>query len=214
MSGSTKKVISLIQMCMLYGLLLWFGPEALRAMPNLYVLVGVGTIAILYQPGFSALESGPSQDRGTAAQVLWTIQGTQLLAHLEAVFVRFPSSFEWTAFAWSGLVVMVAGLLVRTWSVIHLGAAFTWHIDPDAADEVITTGPFAVVRHPSYAGAFFLYVGAVVFLQAWWTLQLALIGIPIAFARRIRWEEEALLERFGDRYAEYSRRVGAVFPKL
>ena len=160
MTASTKKVISLIQMGMLYGLLLWFGPEALRTMLNLYVLVGVGTIAILYQPGFSALESGPSQDRGTAAQILWTIQGTQLLAHLEAVFVRFPSSFEWTALAWFGLVVMVAGLLLRTWSVIHLGAAFTWHIDPDAADEVISTGPFAVVRHPSYVGAFFLYVNA------------------------------------------------------
>ena len=213
MSAVAKKLISLFQMCMLYGLLLWFGPEALRTMPNLYVLVGVGAIAILYQPGFSALESGPSKDRGTAAQILWTIQGTQLLAHLEAVFLRFPASFEWTALAWGGLVVMVGGLAIRTWSVIHLGAAFTWHIDPDAADEVITTGPFSLVRHPSYVGAFCLYVGAVGFLQAWWTLPIALIAIPIAFARRIRWEEEALLERFGDRYAEYSRRVGAVFPK-
>ena len=199
---------------MLYGLLLWFGPEALRTMPNLYVLVGVGALAILYQPGFSALESGPSKDRGTAAQILWTIQGTQLLAHLEAVFLRFPASFEWTALAWGGLVVMVGGLAIRTWSVIHLGAAFTWHIDPDAADEVITTGPFSLVRHPSYVGAFCLYVGAVGFLQAWWTLPLALIVIPIAFARRIRWEEQALVAQFEEDYMRYKNRVGGVVPKL
>jgi len=210
----SKKLLSNIQMALFYGVLLWFGPEGIHRLPNLYILWAIGAIAIIYQPGFSSLETGPPEDRGTARQILWTIQGVQLLGHFESVFVRFPESFEWTVLAWGGLAMAGFGLAVRTWAVVHLGNAFTWHIDPDAADEVITTGPFAMVRHPSYVGAFFIYVGAVCFLQAWWTLPCALVLIPIAFARRIRFEERALSERFGSGYAEYCRQVGAVIPKL
>lgn len=210
----SKKLLANVQVALFYGLLFWFGPEGIHRLPNLYILWAFGVVAVLCQPGFSSLEAGPSSDRGTAAQILWTIQGVQLLSHVESVFVRFPESFEWTAAAWVGLVLAGFGLAIRTWAVVHLGSAFTWHIDPDAASEVITTGPFAMVRHPSYVGAFFLYVGAVCFLQAWWTLPCALILIPVAFARRIRFEEEALSARFGSDYAEYCRQVGAVIPKL
>ena len=209
-----QKLLSIIQLVLFYGVLLWVGPEAVHRVPNLYVLLSVGVVAIIYQPGFSSFEGGPDKDRGTASQILWTIQGVQLLAHMESVFIRFPFSFEWTALLWVGLGFMIFGLALRTWAVIHLGAAFTWHIDPNAADKVVSTGPFAVVRHPSYVGAFFLYVGAVCFLQAWWTLPLALVAIPMAFARRIRWEEQALVQQFGDAYVHYKSQVGGVIPKL
>ena len=109
---------------------------------------------------------------------------------------------------------MLMGLAIRTWAVVHLGAAFTWHVESEAADTVINTGPFGVVRHPSYVGAFFLYVGSVCFLQAWWTLPLALVALPLAFSRRIRVEEAALTEKFGDAYTAYKAQVGGVFPKF
>lgn len=209
-----QKAVTIVQLVLFYGLLLWFGAPEIRTQPNLYALFVLGVIAILYQPAFSSFEAGPSEDRGTARQILWTIQAIQGLAHVEAVFWRYPQSFEWTTFAWIGLGCAATGLALRTWAVVHLGAAFTWHIATDRAATLITSGPFSLVRHPSYVGAFLLYAGSVVFLQAWFTLLPALLLMPMAFARRIRWEEEALTNRFGASYETYKGRVGGWFPRV
>ena len=209
-----RKAAAIAQIALFYALIFYFGPSEIRTAPNLYILCVVGVLAIIYQPGFSVFDGGSQKDCGTALQILWTIQITQFLGHVEAVFWRYPESFQWTLIAWIGLVSTLAGLGLRTWAVLHLGKAFTWHINPDAADQLITNGPFAVFRHPSYVGAFFLYMGAIVFLQAYATLIVALIAIPMAFVRRIKLEEEALEAKFGSAYTQYKSRVGAVLPRL
>ncbi len=209
-----KKLAVLLQLAGFYALLLVFGPDGIHRSPTLYVLFGMGAIAVFYQPSFSAFDTGSSQDAGTATQILWSIQSTQILGHLEAVFWRYPSGFEWEVWTWTGLGVAGVGLALRSWSVIHLGKAFTWHIDPDQADQLIQTGPFARLRHPSYTGAFLFYGGVLFVLQAWFALALAMVLMPLAFRRRIRLEEAALTKRFPDAYPSYRKQVGAVIPKV
>ncbi len=209
-----KKLFTIGQLLGFYALLLYFGPDGIHRSPTLYVLFVMGVVAVVYQPSFSAFEGGSEQDAGTASQILWSIQITQTLGHLEGVFWRYPGGFDWNGLTAVACCLAVAGLALRTWSVVHLGKAFTWHIDPDQADQLIETGPFARLRHPSYTGAFLFYGGVLFLLQAWVSLGLALVAMPLAFRRRIRLEEAALTARFPEAYPGYKARVGAVVPKL
>ena len=197
-----------------YALFMYLGDETLWHSSKFYILWVVGIFALIYQPGFQSMDKGTPEDKGTARQILWSIQITQILGVVEAVFYRFPESFTWPAWAWLGLALTLVGLCVRSWAVIHLGKAFTWHIDPDQADSVIRTGPYSIVRHPSYTGAFLLYTGSLVFLGAWFSLPFCMVGMYLAFARRIRHEEIALEDKFGESYAQYRKEVGAIIPGI
>ncbi len=71
--------------------------------------------------------------------------------------------------------------------------------------EVISTGPYAVVRHPMYTGTLVLWLATPVALGSWWALLPALAFIPI-LVLRIRNEEEVLVRELKG-YEEYRRRV-------
>jgi protein-S-isoprenylcysteine O-methyltransferase len=208
------KVVNSVLLAGFYAGIMALGDPALWTSPKLYILWVVGVLALIYQPAFEKLDRGSTQDRGTAMQILWTIQLTQIAGILEAVFLRYPESFSWGPWAWAGLGILLAGLALRSWSVIHLGKAFTWHIDPGQAETLITSGPYSVVRHPSYTGAYLLYTGTLVFVGAWFALPACMVGMVFAFVRRIRHEEAALEAKFGTVYADYRKGVGAVVPWL
>jgi protein-S-isoprenylcysteine O-methyltransferase Ste14 len=70
---------------------------------------------------------------------------------------------------------------------------------------VISTGPYAVVRHPMYAAALLLVVGTPLALGSWWGLLAALLLVPALIWRLV--DEEAFLKRNLPGYAEYARRV-------
>lgn len=81
-----------------------------------------------------------------------------------------------------------------------------------ADHQLVTSGPFAYVRHPMYLGFWMAALGGL--LLYWtWTMVLFLLGAPI-FGRRARREEEALTATFGAEYEAYRRRVPAFFPRL
>jgi len=209
-----KKLLSIVQLAVFYLAIFYFGAPELWSLPHFYILFLVGCLALIFQPGFHAFESGASTDRGTAAQILWSVQLTQVAAVMEAVFFRFPDSFVWDSITSIGLISMLLGLCLRTFAVLHLGKAFTWHIDPEKATSLITDGPYRLCRHPSYVGAFLLYTGAVVFLHAQYALIASLVVLPMAFLRRMKWEEVELSKHFGEEYDEYCRRVGRISPFL
>jgi protein-S-isoprenylcysteine O-methyltransferase Ste14 len=71
--------------------------------------------------------------------------------------------------------------------------------------KAIDTGPYALVRHPMYASAVFLFVGIPLLLGSWWGLALAVIPI-LAIAWRAVHEEFALSAELGG-YREYAARV-------
>jgi protein-S-isoprenylcysteine O-methyltransferase len=138
---------------------------------------------------------------------------TQLGAVVEAVYVR-KGAFGFDAVVAVALAAMVAGLLLRSWAVIVLGRYFTWHVTVQDGQSVIRHGPYRMIRHPSYTGAFLTYVAAPLFLHAWLAAAVAAIALPAAFLRRIRHEEALLVDTFGDEYRRYQREVGALVPRV
>ena len=107
---------------------------------------------------------------------------------------------------WLGVAVMTAGAAVVAWGVRSLGRNLTPGTEPLPGAELITTGAYAHVRHPIYAGGVLLLAG---YTLAWsnWTLGLVVGVIALQyFQAKARAEERWLVERF-PAYKAYMRHV-------
>lgn len=82
------------------------------------------------------------------------------------------------------------------------------------ADRLVTTGAYAICRHPLYSQWILLVLPAVALLLDSW-LVLGASGVMYAITRAaVRREERYLEDRFGDEYRDYKQRVNAIFPTL
>jgi protein-S-isoprenylcysteine O-methyltransferase Ste14 len=113
-----------------------------------------------------------------------------------------------------GLVILVAGLVLRGWSIMTLGDYFTGRVMVSADQPVITAGPYRVLRHPSYTG-FLLACAGVGLAAANWVALAVMVGLPLAaFFWRIHAEETALLAALGERYRAYAAQHKRLVPFL
>jgi protein-S-isoprenylcysteine O-methyltransferase len=187
-------------------------PPALR-LPQLWMMVGVGILANILQPAYKAFEgSRTHEDRGTAAQILWTVYLTQAAALLELI-LRRRVALPLDATTWTALTAMIIGLGLRTWAVLWLGPWFTWNIERQPGQQLISLGPYRLIRHPSYTGALITFVASCMLLHSWVVAVLAFVALTLAFLRRIR-NEEALLVRTLPGYDSYMSHTGKLFPRI
>lgn len=209
-----KVITALLASSVIYLLVAVGNPSALRH-PQLWILFILGLTVSVFQPTYKPIdESAPQHDRGTAAQIVWSVYLTQILGVAEAVYYRYPASFHWDLLAAVALVVALAGMGLRIWAVRTLGRYFTWFITVYEDHKVIRSGPFRLVRHPAYLGAFFLFVGTLVFLHAWVGAALSAVFQLWAYVRRIRHEEKLMIEEMGEDYVAYTREVKALVPLI
>jgi len=187
-------------------------PPALH-LPQLWMVVGVSILANVLQPAYRPFE-GPRtpEDRGTAAQILWTVYITQTAALVELV-LRRRVALPLDLTTWVGFSAMIGGLALRTWAVAVLGQWFTWNVTVQAGQELITRGPYRLIRHPSYTGALVTFVASCALLRSWVVATLAAMALTVAFLRRIRCEE-ALLVRTLPGYDAYVARTGRLLPRV
>lgn len=118
-----------------------------------------------------------------------------------ALNVAFPAAFAVGGppplLAWVSVVVLAVGVVVWAWSVVLI-------LRDVPRGRLITSGPFAVVRHPLYTGVALLVLPWAGFLLNTWLG--AVLGIVLFAGARMfeGGEERALASRFGsdwDRYA-------------
>jgi protein-S-isoprenylcysteine O-methyltransferase Ste14 len=80
--------------------------------------------------------------------------------------------------------------------------------------ELVTAGPYSIVRNPIYLAMFGMLVATGLEISRWQALLAAIIVFLIGTGIRIRTEEELLREAFGAKFDDYARRVPAFFPRL
>ena len=84
-------------------------------------------------------------------------------------------------------------------------AAAVVKVQAERGHHVVSTGPYAIVRHPMYSGAVLFLIGAALLLGSWWGVLIAPL-FAVLFAVRTRIEERALLAGLPG-YADYAARV-------
>jgi protein-S-isoprenylcysteine O-methyltransferase Ste14 len=137
----------------------------------------------------------------------------ECLAIFVAFFCRLPADPppEWWRIACSALCVPFAVVLAWT-SVRHLGRQFRVHAGLYEDHQLVTSGPYAFVRHPIYTSLLAMLVSTLFLLTPWqWavpSLALFIIGTEI----RVYTEDGLLASRFGERFTEYRKRVPAYLP--
>ena len=78
-------------------------------------------------------------------------------------------------------------------------------VQRERGHQVISTGPYAFVRHPMYSGAIFYFVGTALLLGSWYAVAIAIVLVAL-FGLRAVWEEQTLIGELPG-YAEYAQRV-------
>lgn len=78
-------------------------------------------------------------------------------------------------------------------------------VDAERGHKVISTGPYAWVRHPMYGGAILYFIGAPLLLGSWYALAIGIAMIGVLALRAV-WEEQMLIAELPG-YAEYAQRV-------
>ncbi|MGH8233794.1 MAG: methyltransferase family protein [Rhodanobacteraceae bacterium] len=119
-------------------------------------------------------------------------------------------SYSWGLY-YTGLALVAIGLAFTVWARVHLGRNWSGTITVKEQHELITCGPYRLVRHPIYTGMLLAFLGTAIAQDQWRSL-LALVIVWLALWRKWRVEERFMQETFGDKYAGYCRRVPAVIP--
>jgi protein-S-isoprenylcysteine O-methyltransferase Ste14 len=112
----------------------------------------------------------------------------------------------------TGLIIIWLGLVIRVRSVIVLGRSFRTTVEVDAAQPVVSRGPYRWVRHPSYTGLLLIAVGYGLAFGTWPGLVLCLVLPGVAILRRIGVEETELTRVLGDPYRDYRDHTKRLIP--
>ena len=112
---------------------------------------------------------------------------------------------------WAGAALTAAGLAFTIWARLNIGKNWSAIVTIKQDHELITSGPYRIVRHPIYTGLLLGFAGSAL-ARCSWAGVLALAIACAALWRKLRLEERGLRGHFGDRYAAYSRRVAALIP--
>ena len=115
------------------------------------------------------------------------------------------------AIAWTGVVLCIGGLAFCVWARVTLGRNWSGVVTFKGGHELITRGPYAIVRHPIYTGILIMLIGTIIVLGR----VAGIIGLPLVFWSfwiKLRYEEQLMLEKFPDQYAAYQQRTRRIIP--
>jgi protein-S-isoprenylcysteine O-methyltransferase Ste14 len=115
---------------------------------------------------------------------------------------------------WLSVGIALLGFALLQWAQTTLGK--NWSDTPRMIKEqsLITSGPYQFIRHPIYT-AFLLILGSTLFISSNWLIGIAWIGMTVLeVASRIGFEENLMLEYFGDQYRVYMKRTGRLLPRM
>ncbi|KAG5921912.1 hypothetical protein E4U42_005671, partial [Claviceps africana] len=137
-----------------------------------------------------------------------------LVTHTLLLPVRPRPTLTTTVSVLLGLVMVLAGQLVRSAAMLHAGTSFNHTVQTRraASHTLVTTGVYALVRHPSYFGFFYWGLGTQLVLGNTLCFLAYAFVLWRFFRSRVRVEEERLVDFFGDEYRRYRASVGTMIP--
>jgi protein-S-isoprenylcysteine O-methyltransferase Ste14 len=127
---------------------------------------------------------------------------------LRVLLIPLPPWLRWAGFA-LGLV----SLAWWTWTQAALGTQWSAQLQLREEHHLITTGPFARVRHPLYTAMLGIAIAFALVTAHWVFVAFGILSIAGLFSRVPR-EEQMMLEEFGPEYVAYMQRTGRFFPRV
>jgi protein-S-isoprenylcysteine O-methyltransferase Ste14 len=189
--------------------------------------IGLTTLILVLVPWvvFGAVlvfrkESPQAQETRRAPAATWGIALQSLSFALVWILPRplwwpYPPSTAGEIVLGAAAVVLAYG---SSWLAVQavrdLGKQWTYRARVIEGHELVTLGPYSLVRNPIYLGMFGAILSVGLAFSRWWTSLAAVVVFLIGNRIRIQAEEKLLRETFGAQFDDYARRVPAFFPRL
>jgi len=109
-----------------------------------------------------------------------------------------------------GAVLCALGVGLAIWARVYLGRNWDMAMSRKENPDMVTTGPYAYVRHPIYAGFLLAMLGSAIGQSVIWLVMLIVTGVYFTFAARR--EEMNMLEQFPEQYRTYKERTKMLVP--
>lgn len=164
-----------------------------------------------------------SAKRTVGARTAWQQRAIRLgLIVLIVVVVRIPAVrhglFESAQaqiagnrpIAWVGVALCAVGIGLAIWARAYLGRNWGMPMSRKENPELVTTGPYAFVRHPIYSGILLAMLGSTFGMNAAWAMALIVFGAYFIYSARR--EEQLMTEQFPEQYPAYARRTKMLLP--
>lgn len=111
---------------------------------------------------------------------------------------------------WTGVALCLLGFSLAINARRHLGRNWGLPMSRKKQPELVTSGPYALIRHPIYTGLILAMLGSAIGVNIFWALLLVLVGAYFIYSARR--EEAVMLQLFPHRYAAYRSRTGMLAP--
>ncbi len=167
----------------------------------------------LTQPPVSARETSEqkSSDRFSVLLILLMCVVSVVVPVTDWAYFKGAGA-DSNVFTYLGAAMIITGLAFRAWSVSTLGKYFTATVQIIDDHKLIRTGPYGIVRHPSYTGAFLALTAGGVILESLIGFIISCMAMFTAYYVRIKIEEKELVSRFGDDYVAYQQDTKMIIP--
>jgi protein-S-isoprenylcysteine O-methyltransferase Ste14 len=111
-----------------------------------------------------------------------------------------------------GLALFAAGLALAVWARVYIGSNWGMPMTQKDDPELVTTGPYHLIRHPIYSGILLAMIGTAVAVSVYWVIAVAVLGVYFIYSATQ--EERYMSERFPDAYPTYRRSTKMLVPFL
>ena len=179
------------------------------------VLVPIASVLIIYLARMVELRTKrhtiPGKILENLTLRLFLLSGTMMLVYSIAEFRLRHLTLNWVTFI-VGWLCAVLSFVIRRRAIAALGKFWSLHIEIRENHQLVRSGPFRWLRHPTYFSMILELLSICLIMNAYLSLILtSLLFIP-ALLMRIKLEEAALVEKLGSSYQSYQSQTPAIFP--
>jgi protein-S-isoprenylcysteine O-methyltransferase Ste14 len=193
-----KRILKALAFVIAFYVIPLVAQPALLVDARIMFLMLVCMLLLLTQPDFSLRDVRRLAETDRYSVVLIMAAGgiTQIAPVIEWAY---RTNREWNA-PWiiMGSLMLVGGTTFRIWAIKTLGKFFTSTVEIQDDHQLIKTGPYRYMKHPSYFGAYIAVIGSAVLLRAPISIGIAVVVMGAAYAYRIALENRVLRKRFGE----------------
>jgi protein-S-isoprenylcysteine O-methyltransferase Ste14 len=112
----------------------------------------------------------------------------------------------------AGLLFAFVGIVFAIWARVHIGKNWGMPMAQKEIPELVTSGPYAIVRHPIYTGVLLAMLGSVLVAGMSWFIPL--VFFLFYFIYSARHEERTMLKQFPEEYRHYMKKTKMLIPFL
>lgn len=185
-------------------------PDCSRSTDAVWILIGIYWVAASIRvKAVARQERSASRAWHLLIMVIAFILLFRSVTSVGPLASRFVPADQWIC--WTGLAITIAGCSFAVWSRIFIGSNWSATVTIKQSHELIRSGPYAIVRHPIYAGFLTAVLGTAIVLgeiRGLAALALAFFG----WWQKAVQEEQFLRDQFPDAYPKYCREVKRLIP--